>query len=76
MTSGPAFDLDGSAYLVKANGGVRNSQDIIYCNKVSTEPWFCMHHGDNLTGYVIRSKSNDGFNAFQSWELVMARLFL
>ncbi len=68
MTSGPAFDLDASAFLVKPDGRVRNSQDIIYYNNKVSADGSVWHHGDNLTGYVIRSKSKGpSFNAFQSW---------
>ncbi len=64
--------MDASAFLVKADGG----EEFAISYTTTKYGWFLWHHGDNLTEYVIRSKSKGGFNAFQSWELVTTRLFL
>lgn len=50
QTGGPAFDLDASAFLLKADGRVRMSQDLIFYNNKQSVDGSVYHHGDNLTG--------------------------
>ncbi|AIY02272.1 stress protein [Arthrobacter sp. PAMC 25486] len=49
-TSGDAFDLDASAILVTANGKVRNNDDFIFYNQLSSKDGSVVHQGDNRTG--------------------------
>lgn len=49
-TSGDAFDLDASAILVAANGKVRNNDDFIFYNQLSSKDGSVVHQGDNRTG--------------------------
>lgn len=49
-TDGAAFDLDASAFMLKADGKVRGTDDVIYYRKLSSNCGSVRHHGDNLTG--------------------------
>ena len=49
-TDGAAFDLDGSAYLLKADGKVRGDLDFIFYNNLRAGDGSVVHAGDNLTG--------------------------
>lgn len=44
------FDLDVSAFLLGENGKVRNSDDFIYYNNLSSKDKSVVHTGDNRTG--------------------------
>jgi tellurium resistance protein TerD len=50
QTGGPAFDLDASCFLLKADGRVRMAQDLIFYNNKTSVDGAVFHHGDNLTG--------------------------
>ncbi len=48
--TGSAFDLDSSAFLLKADGKVSGSQDFVFYGNLK-HPSGCVEHmGDNLTG--------------------------
>lgn len=49
-TDGASFDLDGSAFLLKADGKVRGDGDFIYYNNLKSSDGSVTHAGDNLTG--------------------------
>jgi tellurium resistance protein TerD len=49
-TDGAGFDLDGSAFLLKADGKVRGDADFIYYNNLKSADGAVVHAGDNLTG--------------------------
>jgi tellurium resistance protein TerD len=49
-TDGSAFDLDGSAFLLKADGKVRADADFIFYNNLKSTDQSVSHSGDNLTG--------------------------
>jgi tellurium resistance protein TerD len=49
-TDGAAFDLDGSAYLLKNDGKVRSDLDFIFYNNLRSSDGAVVHAGDNLTG--------------------------
>ncbi len=49
-TSGDQFDLDASAILVTATGKVRNNDDFIFYNQLSSKDGSVVHQGDNRTG--------------------------
>jgi tellurium resistance protein TerD len=49
-TDGSAFDLDGSAFLLKADGKVRADADFIFYNNLKSSDQSVTHSGDNLTG--------------------------
>ncbi|PXX42494.1 TerD family protein [Undibacterium pigrum] len=49
-TDGAAFDLDGSAYLLKADGKVRADSDFIFYNNLKSTDGSVTHSGDNTTG--------------------------
>ena len=49
-TDGAAFDLDGSAYLLKADGKVRSDSDFIFYNNLKSVDGSVTHSGDNTTG--------------------------
>jgi tellurium resistance protein TerD len=49
-TDGAAFDLDGSAYLLKGDGKVRSDADFIFYNNLRSSDGSVVHAGDNLTG--------------------------
>ncbi len=49
-TDGAAFDLDGSAFLLKADGKVRSDADFIFYNNLKSKDGSVTHAGDNTTG--------------------------
>lgn len=49
-TDGSPFDLDGSAFLLKADGKVRNDLDFIFYNNLKSSDQSVAHSGDNRTG--------------------------
>lgn len=49
-TDGNAFDLDGSAFLLKVDGKVRNDSDFIFYNNLKSTDQSVTHSGDNRTG--------------------------
>lgn len=50
VTDGAAFDLDASAFLLKADGKVRSDSDFIFYNNKIGAGGSIEHSGDNLTG--------------------------
>lgn len=49
-TDGAAFDLDASAFLLKADGKVRSDNDFCFYNNKKVADGAIEHAGDNLTG--------------------------
>ncbi|KQQ47265.1 chemical-damaging agent resistance protein C [Duganella sp. Leaf126] len=49
-TDGSPFDLDGSAFLLKADGKVRADNDFIFYNNLKSSDGAVTHSGDNRTG--------------------------
>jgi tellurium resistance protein TerD len=49
-TDGAAFDLDGSAFLLKADAKVRGDTDFIFYNNLKSSDGSVVHAGDNTTG--------------------------
>jgi tellurium resistance protein TerD len=49
-TDGSAFDLDGSAFLLKADGRVRSDADFVFYNTLKSVEGAVTHSGDNRTG--------------------------
>jgi tellurium resistance protein TerD len=49
-TDGSDFDLDASAFLVKADGKVRGDNDFIFYNNLKSTDGSVEHTGDNRTG--------------------------
>jgi tellurium resistance protein TerD len=49
-TSGDAFDLDASAFLLAASGKVRSDADFIFYNQSKSADGAVEHTGDNRTG--------------------------
>jgi tellurium resistance protein TerD len=49
-TSGAAFDLDASVFLLRENGKVGSDQDFIFYNQLKSSCGHVEHTGDNLTG--------------------------
>jgi tellurium resistance protein TerD len=49
-TDGAAFDLDGSAFLLKSDGKVRGDNDFIFYNNLKSSDGSVVHAGDNTTG--------------------------
>ncbi|MBQ5946893.1 TerD family protein [Massilia sp. ST3] len=49
-TDGAAFDLDGSAFLLKNDAKVRNDSDFIFYNNLKSADGSVVHAGDNTTG--------------------------
>ncbi|MYM65919.1 chemical-damaging agent resistance protein C [Pseudoduganella sp. FT55W] len=49
-TDGSPFDLDGSAFLLKVDGKVRNDLDFIFYNNLKSSDQSVAHSGDNRTG--------------------------
>jgi tellurium resistance protein TerD len=49
-TDGAAFDIDSSAFLLKADGKVRADQDFIFYNNLKSSDGSVLHSGDNRTG--------------------------
>jgi tellurium resistance protein TerD len=50
VTSGAAYDLDASAFLLNANGKVRSDFDFIFYNCLESTCGSVIHQGDNRTG--------------------------
>ena len=50
VTSGQAFDLDASAFLLTQNGKVRGNHDFIFYNQLKSTDGSVEHAGDNRTG--------------------------
>ena len=49
-TDGAAFDLDGSAFLLKSDAKVRGDNDFIFYNNLKSSAGSVTHAGDNTTG--------------------------
>jgi len=49
-TDGSAFDLDGSAFLLKTDAKVRGDTDFIFYNNLKSSDGSVVHAGDNTTG--------------------------
>lgn len=49
-TDGAAFDLDGSVFLLNADGKVRSDADFIFYNNLKSTDGSVVHAGDNTTG--------------------------
>jgi tellurium resistance protein TerD len=49
-TDGKEFDLDGSAFLLKADGKVRGDNDFIFYNNLKSSDGSVTHTGDNRSG--------------------------
>lgn len=49
-TEGASFDLDASAFMLAANGKVRNEKDFIFYHNLQSVDGSVQHTGDNLTG--------------------------
>ena len=49
-TDGAAFDLDGSAFMLKADGKVRGDSDFIFYNNLKSTDGSLVHNGDNTSG--------------------------
>ncbi|MDR1109526.1 MAG: TerD family protein [Deltaproteobacteria bacterium] len=49
-TEGDDFDLDASAFLLKADGKVRGDEDFIFYNNLTSSDGSVEHTGDNLVG--------------------------
>ena len=49
-SDGNAFDLDGSAFLLKADGKVRADSDFVFYNNLKSVDGAVAHSGDNRTG--------------------------
>ena len=49
-TDGAAFDLDGSAFLLKTDGKARNDSDFIFYNNLKSTDGSVVHAGDNTSG--------------------------
>jgi len=49
-TDGAAFDLDGSAFMIKADGKVRGDSDFIFYNNLKSTDGSVVHAGDNTSG--------------------------
>lgn len=49
-TDGATFDLDGSAFLLKADGKARNDSDFIFYNNPKSAEGSVAHLGDNTSG--------------------------
>ncbi|TFW33186.1 TerD family protein [Massilia horti] len=50
ITGGASFDLDGSVFLLRADGKVRNDQDFIFYNNLVSSDGSVEIIGDNRTG--------------------------
>ncbi|MDR1038450.1 MAG: TerD family protein [Deltaproteobacteria bacterium] len=49
-STGQDFDLDASAFLLRADGKVRGDQDLIFYNNLRSADGSIEHTGDNLVG--------------------------
>ncbi|KAB8042987.1 TerD family protein [Janthinobacterium aquaticum] len=50
VTDGAAFDIDGSVFLLKADGKVRADVDMVFYNNLKSSDGSVAHSGDNTTG--------------------------
>ena len=50
VTDGARFDIDGSVFLLKADGKVRADVDMVFYNNLKSSDASVTHSGDNLTG--------------------------
>ena len=50
VTDGAAFDIDGSVFLLKADGKVRADADMVFYNNLKSSDGSVTHSGDNRTG--------------------------
>lgn len=50
VTDGAAFDLDASAFVLKADGKIRSDADFIFYNQKTLPDGTIEHKGDNKTG--------------------------
>ena len=50
VTDGAAFDIDGSVFLLKADGKVRADVDMVFYNNLKSSDGSVTHSGDNRTG--------------------------
>ncbi|MBY0574812.1 MAG: TerD family protein [Undibacterium sp.] len=50
VTDGTEFDLDGSAFMLKADGKVRADNDFIFYNNLKSSDGSLTHSGDNRSG--------------------------
>ncbi len=49
-STGEAFDLDASVFIVGANGKIINDNHFVYYNNLKSPDGAVIHTGDNLTG--------------------------
>ena len=49
-TDGAAFDLDGSAFMLKSDAKVRSDTDFIFYNNLKSTDGSVVHTGDNTSG--------------------------
>lgn len=49
-TDGAPFDLDGTVFLLKADGKVRGDSDMVFYNNLKSTDGSVAHSGDNRTG--------------------------
>lgn len=49
-TDGAAFDLDGSAFMLKTDGKIRSDADFIFYNNLKSTDGSVSHAGDNTSG--------------------------
>ena len=49
-TTGEAFDLDASVFLIGANGKISSDNNFVYFNNLKSPDGAVTHKGDNLTG--------------------------
>jgi tellurium resistance protein TerD len=49
-TDGAPFDIDGTAFLLRADGKVRSDSDMIFYNNLKSSDGSVAHSGDNRTG--------------------------
>lgn len=49
-SDGAAFDLDGSAFMLKSDAKVRADNDFIFYNNLKSSDGSVVHNGDNTTG--------------------------
>lgn len=49
-TDGAAFDIDGTVFLLKADGKVRADNDMVFYNNLKSSDGSVTHSGDNKTG--------------------------
>ena len=49
-SSGPEFDLDASAFVIKSDGNVLSDKYFVFFNNLKSPEGAVVHQGDNLTG--------------------------